>query len=69
MAGYYKEFENNGKGMSFKASDKKLFKKYINIWKKNSNLVDTELYNTTHFEDKEKGIRYIISEKALLMVK
>ena len=34
-----------------------------------SNLVDSKLYNTTHFEDKEKGIRYINSKKAVLMVK
>ena len=31
MIGYYKEFDWRGKEISFKTSDKKLFKKYTSI--------------------------------------
>ena len=35
MIGYAKYFENNSKAMSFKIIDKKLLKKYSEIWEKN----------------------------------
>ena len=38
MIRYYKEFHWGGKGMSLKASDKKLFTKHTSKWKKVSDL-------------------------------
>ena len=66
MIGYHKEFNWGGKGMYFKASDKKLFKKYTKLWKKISDLVGNELYNNMYYENNEKDIRYINSRISII---
>ena len=66
MIGYHKEFNWGGKGMYFKASDKKLFKKYTKLWKKISDLVGNELYNNMYYENNEKDIRHINSRISII---
>ena len=66
MIGYYKEFNWGAKRMSFKASDKKLFKKCTKTWKKNCDLVGNELYNNIYYENNEKDIRYINSRISII---
>ena len=51
MIGYYDHFKTGSKGLTFKIFDKKLFKKYIKIWKKFSDLVGNELQNSMYYEN------------------
>ena len=55
MIGYVKCFDSN-KTMSFKVSDNKLFKKYIKIWERVSNLINIEFDSEPVFGDNDKYI-------------
>ena len=59
MIGYVKHFKNNDKvsnRMSFKVSDKKLLKKYNEIWRKISNLLNKEFDSEPVYGDIDKHI-------------
>ena len=59
MIGYVKHFKNNDKvsnRMSFKVSDKKLLKRYNEIWRKISNLLNKEFDSEPVYGDNNKHI-------------
>ena len=55
MIGYVKCFDSN-KTMSFKVTDKKLWKNYTRIWRKVSNLMDIKFDSEPVYGDNEKYI-------------
>ena len=48
---------NSNKTLSFKVSDKKLFKKYIKIWGKSSRLIGKEFDSDPVYGDSDKYIK------------
>ena len=56
MIGYVKHFESN-KTMSFQVVDNKLFKKYIKIWERVSNLISIEFDSEPVYDDTDKYIK------------
>ena len=56
MIGYVKHFESN-KTMSFQVVDNKLFKKYIKIWERVSNLISIEFDSEPVYDDTDKCIK------------
>ena len=56
MIGYVKCFDSN-KTMSFKATDKKLFKKYSKIWEKVSRLMNIRFDGEPVYGDNDKYIK------------
>ena len=59
MIGCVKHFGAD-KRMSFKANDKTLFKRYIEIWEKICNLLGREFDSRTYYDENDK--RYINSK-------
>ena len=56
MIGYVKCFDSN-KTMSFKVTDKKLWKNYTRIWRKVSNLMDIKFDSEPVYGDNDKYIK------------
>ena len=56
MIGYVKNFDSN-KTMSFKLNDKKLLKKYNEIWDKVADLLDAQFKCDSIYVDNEKYIK------------
>ena len=56
MIGYIKNFDGN-KTMSFKVNDKKLLKKYNQIWKAIADLLDVQFDSDPIYGDNEKYIK------------
>ena len=56
MIGYVKHFDST-KTMSFMVSDKKLLKKYTNIWERVCNLVNIKFDNEPVYGDNDKYIK------------
>ena len=56
MTGYVKCFDSN-KTMSFKVTDKKLWKNYTRIWRKVSNLMDIKFDSEPVYGDNDKYIK------------
>ena len=56
MIGYVKCFEST-KTMSFKVSDKELLKKYTELWKKISSLIDKKFDSEPVYGDSDKYIK------------
>ena len=50
MSGYIKYFDNGGKNMSFKIEDESVYLKYIEIWNKIENSLNTR-FHSQHFYD------------------
>ena len=55
MIEYNKHFENNGKAVSFKAIDKKLLKRYTQIWERVSNLMIIKFDSEPVYGDNDKS--------------
>ena len=53
MIGYVKCFDSN-KTMSFKVSDKRLLKKYTEIWRRVSSLIGKEFNSEPVYGDNDK---------------
>ena len=58
MIGCVKYFKAHMR-MSFKTDDKKLFKRYTEIWEKTSNLPGREFNSKPCYDDEENDKRYI----------
>ena len=56
MIGYVKNFDSN-KTISFKVIDKKLFKKYTEVWERVSSLINIELNSKPAYDDNDKFIK------------
>ena len=56
MIGYVKHFDSN-KTMPFKVIDKKLFKKYTEVWERVSSLINIELNSKPAYDDNDKFIK------------
>ena len=56
MIGYVKRFESN-KTMTFKISDKKLLKKYSQIWKKVKTLLNIKFDNEPVYGDNDEYLK------------
>ena len=56
MIEYNKHFENNGKAVYFKAIDKKLLKRYTQIWERVSNLMIIKFDSEPVYGDNDKSI-------------
>ena len=55
MIEYTKHFENNGKAVSFKAIDKKLLKRYTQLWQRVSNLMIIKFDSEPVYGDNDKS--------------